>query len=420
MSSPNETIRKLLLAQLRDDPAAFRSAIEAFIVEEKQKSHHVVARDLERLLNGGGEVHRLQPIRSLFAWEPEIPKDGDRGLPLLRVFEPARDLEDLVLAEGARSTLSRFVAEAERAELLRAHGVRPPTRLLLCGPPGCGKTTAAEAIAHGLRLPLAVVRFDVVISSYLGETAANLRKIFDFIVTRPMVVLFDEFDAIAKQRDDDFEHGELKRVVNAFLQLLDGLRGDAIVVGATNHQGLLDPAVWRRFDEIVRLDLPDVDARQAVLLHTLARLTLSGSPEWPDILRRTSGWSHADVERVGEMAVREAILSGATSLSAASLDRAVARYEARMGVVSGVPTEPALASSNARVSDDAVQQGQREAPALGDASGGAGESGSEEAGRRRGTEGSRARATRPVRPRHRKESGAARSGDEDEGTGSGG
>ncbi len=172
------------------------------------------------------------------------------------MFEPARRLTDLVLDEATRKTLERIVDENRKADLLKTYGSRPANRILFCGPPGCGKTVSAEAIAAELYLPLALVRFDAVVSSYLGETAANLRKVFDFARSRPMVVLFDEFDAIGKDRASLEEHGEIKRVVNSFLQILDGFRSDTVAIAATNHQGLLDPALWRRFDEIVFFDMP--------------------------------------------------------------------------------------------------------------------------------------------------------------------
>lgn len=339
-SSPTETIRRMLLAQLGDDGAAFRAAVEEFISEEKRKSHHVIARDLERLLNGGGEIRRLQPIKSLFAWEADVPKDGDRGLPLLQVREPTAELERLVLAPETRESLDRFVCENAQGELLRLHGVAPPTRLLLCGPPGCGKTTAAEGVASALRLPFAVVRFDVLVSSYLGETSANLRRIFDFIGQRPMVVLFDEFDGIGKHRGDDLEHGELKRVVNAFLQMLDAFRGESILVAATNHEGLLDSALWRRFDEIAFLDRPSPEARLAVLRAALRQVGVDPSIEWDALARSTDGMAHADIERAAIIAIRATILDNRSRVSNQSLQMAVERCRKMLALAQGKPQSP--------------------------------------------------------------------------------
>ena len=124
-------------------------------------------------------------------------------------------------------------------------------RVLMFGPPGSGKTSAAEGLAAELGIPLVVVRLDSLISSYLGETASNLRRVVDYAARAPFVVLFDEFDAIGRNRDDPQEHGELKRVVNAFLQMIEAYSGTSLLLAATNHEQLLDPALWRRFDDVI-------------------------------------------------------------------------------------------------------------------------------------------------------------------------
>ena len=132
------------------------------------------------------------------------------------------------------------------------------TACSLCGPPGCGKTLTAEVIASELGRPVAIVRTDSVVSSFLGETAANLRKVFDFVAKSPMVALFDEFDALGKEREDASEHGELRRVINAVLQMLDAYEGRSLIIAATNHEGMLDTAIWRRFEEVLFLEPPTV------------------------------------------------------------------------------------------------------------------------------------------------------------------
>ena len=140
-----------------------------------------------------------------------------------------------------------------------------PHVITLTGPSGCGKTTAAEALAAELGLPLVVIRLDAVVSSYLGETAANLGKVFEFLVKGQYVALFDEFDALGKERSDVSEHGELRRVVNAFLQMMDAYRGRTILVAATNHEQLLDSALWRRFDEVLLFERPNTEQLRRLL-----------------------------------------------------------------------------------------------------------------------------------------------------------
>jgi SpoVK/Ycf46/Vps4 family AAA+-type ATPase len=201
--------------------------------------------------------------------------------------------------------------------------------VLFCGPPGCGKSVAAEALAKELYLPLATVRFDAVVSSYLGETATNLRKVFDYARSYPMVLLFDEFDAIGKLRTAEDEHGELKRVVNSFLQLLDGFRSDTLTVAATNHQGLLDPALWRRFDVVVRFPLPERGEIEELLARHFRQLTVSRAVRLPEVARAVAGASHADVERLAVEAVKLAILAGREQVEPEMLQAAVAGYLAR-------------------------------------------------------------------------------------------
>ncbi|MDE2815634.1 MAG: ATP-binding protein, partial [Chloroflexota bacterium] len=164
--------------------------------------------------------------------------------------------QDLVLDVETQDLLFKVMREFVEWDVLEENGLRPSHKLLFCGPPGCGKTATAETIAGELGLPLIYVRFDSVVSSLLGETATNLRKVFEFIGRDTWIVLFDEFDAIGRSRDDITEHGEIKRVVNSFLQMLDNFDGRSLIVAATNFEQALDPALWRRFDEVVRFERP--------------------------------------------------------------------------------------------------------------------------------------------------------------------
>ena len=242
----SDLIIDLVKAGVKGDADALRTTAEAIAADERAKRHTGVADRITRALettakaNGNGKAdHRGVRIR-----------DGSGGI-LRR--EPRRPISDLYLTTQISTACGELVDEQRRADVLRAHGLEPRHRVLLVGPPGNGKTSLAEGLAYDLALPLFTVRYDAVVTSYLGETAQRLRRLFDFVRTEPCVLFFDEFDAIGKERGDIHETGEIKRVVTTLLLQLDDLPSYCVVVGATNHPELLDRATWRRFE--LRLNL---------------------------------------------------------------------------------------------------------------------------------------------------------------------
>lgn len=240
---------RLVQSASRGDRSLFLKTVEAMIAEEREKQHHVLAKRLEESLRSNG--HRRA--------DPALRLDS-RSDDLLLEVDPRRGLDEFVLAPQTRQLFRELVEEQERLELLRSYGLEPRHRILLVGPPGNGKTSLAEALAHELMLPLLVVRYEAVVASYLGETSGRLRRLFDHARTRRCVLFFDEFDTLGKERGDEHETGEIKRVVSTLLLQIDQLPSHVVVVTATNHPELLDRAVWRRFQ--VRLELPPPDKRQ--------------------------------------------------------------------------------------------------------------------------------------------------------------
>ena len=257
------------------------------------------------------------------------PVDRERNLALLDIREPARRLDDVVLSDETRSVLEEVLQEHHHQERLASYGLRAANRLLFYGPPGCGKTLTAEVIASELGLPLAIVRVDAVVSSYLGETAANLRKVFDFAATNVAVVLFDEFDALAKERADESEHGELRRVVNAVLQMMDAYMGRSILIAATNHESILDLAIWRRFEEVVLFEPPNLEQVRRVLSLKLRGVRREFDMEDTAVTTLLKGMTHADIERVLRRAIKDMILGGHEFLTLRHLESAVRREKPR-------------------------------------------------------------------------------------------
>lgn len=317
-------LRQLVKTGTEGNFEAFKRVSEQLIEEERSKNHHLLANDLEKILYGRSTSAPLQ-----YVIDDRIPRDKERDLPLLQLKEPVRRTEDVVLSDQNLSLLQELLQEHHRAEILKQYGLQPSDKLLFCGPPGCGKTSSAEVLASELGRPLAIVRIDTVISSLLGETASNLRKVFDFIASNPMVVLFDEFDALAKERADEADHGELKRVVNAFLQMLDDYEGKSIVVAATNHEQILDSAIWRRFDEVLVFDAPNLEQLRRLLAVKLRGLRREFEVDDLHIAGLFKGMSHADVERVLRRAAKEMVLGGKEFLSERHLQSAIAREDDR-------------------------------------------------------------------------------------------
>lgn len=316
-------LRQLFKAGTLGDPAAFRRASEAIIEEERQKQHHLLANDLEKILYGG-DMH-VQSSSRKPQFEIDIPVDKERGLPLLDIRPPKRSLEEIILPDSSSSMIEEMLEEHRRADVLRSYGMKPSGKVIFFGPPGCGKTLAAEVIAFELDRPLAIVRLDALVSSFLGETAANLRKVFEFIAQHPLVVLFDEFDAIGKERGDSGEHGELRRVVNAVLQMMDAYDGSSLILAATNHESILDSAIWRRFDDAIEFPLPDQKQLTSLLQLKLRGTRRQFELDDKDLLAEFVGKSGADVERVVRRAVKRMILRGQEFLTIKELRSALVR-----------------------------------------------------------------------------------------------
>jgi SpoVK/Ycf46/Vps4 family AAA+-type ATPase len=244
----SDLLISLVKAGSSGDRRGFHATTEAIIAEERAKRHDVLADRLSKAIQHNGNGNRTS-APSLVPTDP-----FNRGKDFVSEITPRRRLEDLVLPATARQGILELIEEQHRADVLRAHGLEPRSRILLVGPPGTGKTTLAEALAEAVSVSLFVVRYELMIGSYLGETAARLKRVFDYARTTPCVLFFDEFDAIGKERGDTHETGEIKRVVTSLLMQIDELPSYTIVAAATNHPELLDRAAWRRFQ--VRLSLP--------------------------------------------------------------------------------------------------------------------------------------------------------------------
>lgn len=249
---------------------------------------------------------------------------------LIEAIEPRHDRDDIVLSAANATLFDELVEEFRHGDTIRRHGLSVTSKLLFCGPPGCGKTLMAEVFAREARLPLLVARLDAIISSFLGETASNLRKLFEEVERRPCVLFLDEFDALARTRNDNTEHSEMRRVVNSLLMLIERNRGRGFIIAATNVEQTLDTAIWRRFDEVVVFDLPDTDQ-----IHRLIELKTRNFPvtfNLVDRVRQLEGYSFAEIERICIAAVKRSILKGARSVLESEFDLALSEGRRRRDI----------------------------------------------------------------------------------------
>lgn len=282
-------------------------------------------------LDEGGNTKQALMIRKRLARVPRqtlaptsvenaLPIDSESQLTTLDEELPRLDGTHVLLPDATQMRLEEFIGSVEAAEKLAAAGVNHPPRLLLFGPPGCGKTETARYIAARLQLPLLTARCDTLVSSLLGQTSRNLRRVFDHAENRPCILFLDEFDALAKTRADDREVGELQRVVIALLQNIDAMSQDTILIAATNHDELLDRAVWRRFSWHAKLSLPDAPLRSRIWESKLG--TFAPSDLKTEALAELSeALSGAAIEHVAHDAIRNAVIRGDDRIDAIDLLR---------------------------------------------------------------------------------------------------
>jgi len=304
----SDLLLKLIQHGAAGDNDAFRRAAEAVIADERAKKHNVLADRLESYLrqsktrsyNGNGNGNGNGRLDS---------PAGQKARDLVREIWPERRLEDLHLPSHVRTEINELLREHQRADMLRSYGLDPRNRVLLIGPPGNGKTTLAEAVADALALPLFVVQYHAIVGSFLGETSSRLAKLFDFVRAEPGVVFFDEFETIAKERGDEHEVGEIKRVVSSLLMEIDSLPSRTIVIVASNHPELLDRAVWRRFQLRVELPRPSRGAIQAWLDAFAKRNNFKWPRSTQSLARYLYGLSFAEVEDFANDVYRKYVLA---------------------------------------------------------------------------------------------------------------
>ena len=300
-----DQLKALMKAYAAGDTAQFHSIAMQIAASEARIGHGKLAEELRELID---QSRARIPDRA----PSPIPLARPRGeiADLLTVTYPKVHLHDLVLTAKTKTILERVVREHKNLRDIRAHGLAPRKKLLLVGPPGTGKTMTASAIAGELALPLFVVRLDRLITRYMGETAAKLRLIFDAIAQTRAVYLFDEFDSIGSERGLSNDVGEIRRVVNSFLQMVEQDASDSVIIAATNHPSILDKALFRRFDDIIQYSLPTTKEIRTAFEAKIAGAKTSGKIDWIKLASSAKGLSYADVTRATQDALKHALIEG--------------------------------------------------------------------------------------------------------------
>jgi len=312
-----DLVENLIVAHCRGSEQEFSDALNMLIKDEEKKGNMPTATrfrkayEQKKKSDALATDHAVGSSAAFFAQtNTATPRDKDSLLELYDIVHSDISFDDVVLPANQKKVIKQLIDEQNNSADFRKHHMAPANRILLCGPPGCGKTMTAYAIGNALKLPIAYVRLDGLVSSYLGQTSTNLRKVFDSVKNQRIVLFLDEFDAIAKKRDDTNELGELKRVVTTLLQNFDNLPDNVVLIAATNHEHLLDPAIWRRFNYTITLDLPSLEQRKSLIQRDLDKYGIDSKISVNSIAKVTEGMSGALIEELMLAAAKKYLVDG--------------------------------------------------------------------------------------------------------------
>ncbi|KAF0219550.1 MAG: ATPase central domain-containing [Geobacteraceae bacterium] len=311
----SEQLKALLQSHIEGDNSRFFSIAMQVAAHEAKLGHGKLAEELRSMIDAAKSYSTTrQPLNR------PVPINQPRGelSGLLEVSYPKTRLSDMVLDGQVESKLKRIIKEQRNFAKIREHGLFPRRKLLLVGPPGTGKTMTASVLAGELGIPLFLVRLDSLITKFMGETASKLRQVFDAISDNRAVFFFDEFDAIGSQRGLSNDIGEIRRVLNSFLQMIEQDGSNSVIIAATNHQELLDYAVFRRFDDVIEYGLPQTSNIVTVLKSKLANFKLERL-KWKSLATSAEGLSYADICRAAEEAIKDAIIHDRAIISETEL-----------------------------------------------------------------------------------------------------
>ncbi len=294
-------IISLIKSHYNNEPDRFTTMALQIAAHEAKLGHTLVANEIKTIIDKSKEAKQKTKT-----FAPDL-----QGLILENV--PSVNLADLIVSEDIKSKITRIISEFVQRDKLRKHDLENRRKILLSGPPGTGKTLTASIVANELNLPLYTILMDKMVTKYMGETSAKLRQVFDLIERKQGVYLFDEFDAIGGERSRDNDVGEMRRVLNSFLQFIERDNSDSLIIAITNNKALLDQALFRRFDDVILYHLPDNDEKLALLKNKLSRY--SKKVNFNELLPNINGLSHAEISLACIDAIKETVLNEKQSMS---------------------------------------------------------------------------------------------------------
>ncbi len=292
-----EQLKSLIRAHFGRDGERFLTVALQVAAHEAQQGHGALAHEIRDLIDRARKDIRLTEVR--------LPQDL-RGLVLSE--ESKAPKSSLVVPANLGKRVERIIHEYRQQHKLRNYGLAHRRKILLIGPPGTGKTMTAHILAHELKQSLHTVQVDKLVTKFMGETSAKLRQIFDLIQQQPGVYFFDEFDAIGGERTLDNDVGEMRRVLNAFLQFIEQDASDSVIIAATNSPKILDRALFRRFDDVLYYELPSETERKVLIQNVLGSYLAPGFT-WKVVLSDCNGLSHAEIDQACRDATKQAILT---------------------------------------------------------------------------------------------------------------
>lgn len=314
-----EQLRNLIESFAEGDDGRFRAVAMEIAASAAKRGQRDLATELRALVDRSREVARGGTVPRAVP----ITRPSSQVSELLAVTFPKVRFSHMVLSEAILGRLVQILTEYRRVDRLREHGFEPKQKLLLVGPPGCGKTMTARALAGETGLPLLTIQFHTVITRFMGEAAAKLHALFESMHDTRGVYLFDEFDIIGTTRTSANDVGEARRIVNAFLQYVEQDDSDSLVIAATNHVEMIDHAMFRRFDDIIRFESPSPEMIKQLVRNRLSIFYVRLS--WDKVLDAATGLSHSEVVKACEDAGKEAVLDDRKSIRTEALVRALRR-----------------------------------------------------------------------------------------------